>query len=452
MDDAYCLHFDAPDAAEWSLFVAGDAVLEGELASSPVATALAERVAGADCSLVNLEAPVRCDAAPAAKFGPTLDQHPDAPAALADAGFDAVTLANNHLMDYGTAGLEATQSACQAAALATVGAGADHDAALEPLVRSVAGVEVATVSVCEREFGVARDEEPGTAWQRHPTVTERIAAAAADCDVVVVVSHGGIESVPLPPPTRRERCRAFVDAGADAVVGHHPHVPQGWEVYDGAPILFSLGNFAFEMPDPASRWGLAAELRFGGDRIASIDLVPVELVDGTVSALGLRRDRDAHLAHIERLADITADEAAHLAHWQEMAEQAFLDRHSHTLRQGAGGTLEGLVAHPTAYVRQDGMWDAEARGAELRGLLNVLRNESHHDVVRTALELRTGETADRRTPAVRERARDLLERASQRPPHDRPHRATAIVRSALEKLHGDSRAALRGVANALSLR
>ncbi len=446
-DAATVLDRGGGEGADGTLFVAGDAAVE-EPPDGPLLTGpLADRAREADAALVNLEAPLPVGE-PAPKFGPVLTLDESGPPALAEAGVDAVTLANNHLMDFGEAGLDATTAACHDAGLATLGTGPDHESALDPLVTTVGGSAVAVFAVCEREFGVA-DGGPGTAWQNHPTVDDRIAAAADRYDAVVVVSHGGIEEVPFPPPGRQARLREFVDLGADAVVGHHPHVAQGWEVYGGAPVLYSLGNFYFDRENPATQWGLTVELDFAGDGLVRASVVPVEQVDGTVGVLGRDRDPDEYLDYLETLSARTADADTLTPHWQEVAERVFLARHGDTLRRSTGATLLSLVRSPLAHLRQDGTWDPEVREVEMLGLLNLTRNESHSELVRTALELRTGTADDRRTPSTVAETRELLERTAGEPLYDRPHPARKLAGAALAKLRRDGRSTLASLRRSL---
>ena len=431
-------------AETWSMYVAGDVVSRTDVEDSPIAPMLTGRIGGADLSVANLEAPVRTDASPIEKSGPTMEQSRTVPGMLGRTGFDAVTLANNHLMDYGEAGLAATTAACREAGLDTVGAGETHGNALSPLVRSVGDVEVAVFSVCEREFGVAERDRPGTAWRDHPDVDGRISAAADRYDVVVVVSHGGVEEVPIPPPQRRARFCEFVDLGADAVVGHHPHVAQGWETYDGCPLFYSLGNFYFEQTNPSTRWGLTVELRFDGDRPVEAELVPVELVDGTLHELGTERSRADRLAHLHRLAEITNGPLLR-AYWQEVAERVFLARLGPAVQHSTGGSVLSLLRSPTRLLRKDGTWDADRRRREMLVLLNVTRNESLRSVLRTALEVRAGDVTDRRTPEIRAEARELLERTAEEPMYGRPHEARSLFEALLGRLRREGRGSVDAV-------
>lgn len=395
------------DGAQWSLFVAGDCVLDRE--EGPLLDqALGERVAGADLAVANLEAPVETDADPIPKSGPALATDSRTPAQLADAGFDVLGLANNHLMDYGPTGVRATREACAAAGVETTGAGTDRSDALEPATFEVDDVDVAVLSVCEREFGVATADSAGTAWSGHREAVTAVRAAAADADAVVVLAHGGVEYVPLPSPNRRERLREFVEAGADLVVGHHPHVAQGWEVHEDVPVFYSLGNFAFDRQTDGENTarGLALDVHFTGGTVAGIDLVPTVL-DGSVGPL-TGDTADDYRNYLQRAADLAADDDRYEAHWQAIAVRLFYERYSNWLMTGIGENLVRARTDPNDADAQRPLWDPERRRSELLTLLNVVRNESHRDVVTTALAVLSGERPDRRTDSVRETAESLL--------------------------------------------
>lgn len=411
---------DSDDRPTRRLFLAGDCIYQGGLDDDPLADSLRERITAADCALVNLEAPVPGDSDPIPKSGPAKASDPSAPRLLADVGFDVACLANNHIMDYGEGGLETTMDACDAAGLQTVGAGENQQAALDPLTVTVGETSVAVVNVCEREFGVAEHDTPGTAWASHRSTERRIAEANADADLVLVVAHGGVEFTPLPPQQRQAQLRGFVDAGADAVVGHHPHVAQGWELYDGSPIYYSLGNFLFDQTNrPNTKWGLCVELTLQGDTLTGVDIVPTEFVDGVVDELGRERDTDEHLDYLHRISEITADRERLRAYWQELAVRLFEQRYTNWLRAGtASGPLQ-LLKDPKAALGDD-VWDVEERRTELLTLLNVVRNESHRDAIETALAVQTGDVRDRRTPAIERDVRELLSWTEDQQMYDLP--------------------------------
>ena len=436
------IRIDTPDTGSgprWTLFVGGDTVVQERYADPPFGSSLRRRMGDADLTVLNLEAPVESSGEPVAKSGAVKESVSRTPGVLADAGVDAVTLANNHTMDHGPVGLFETIETCRDEGIGVCGAGADADAALAPHCSTPAdgAVRVALVGLCEREFGVAGRGEPGTAWIGHPDALDRIDAAAAEADVVIVLAHGGIEYVPFPPMARRRQLRRIMDAGADIVVGHHPHVAQGWEFVRGSPVFYSLGNFLFEQTSrPNTREGFGIEITFDGDTPVSIDLVPVVIGDGFVREMADAERREQFLEYVHRVARLTSSDLE--PHWQETADRVFLQRYGNWIREASGGDPLKELLNPGDHLRKGGLWDPDRRRPELLTLLNLVRNESHRAVVETALGLRTGVAVDRRTPVTRRTVRELLDRTEDRPVFDLPSRTSQRVEALVGRLTAGS--------------
>lgn len=406
------------DGDRWSMFVAGDYALsrdEPPTAERTVSKALRERIDATDVSIVNFEAPIVAgDARAVDKSGPAIDNPAEAAAAVSDAGFDVCTLANNHVRDFGPEGVASTVDALEAVGCETVGVGETHDAAFDPLEIACGDVSIGLVNVCEREFNIAGENSHGAAWLSDRRAREAIRTADREFDAVIVVAHAGAEYVPFPAPELQGLLREFVDIGADLVLGHHPHVPQGWETYGGGAIFYSLGNFLFDsMADSENAsWGLALEIEFEGSIPVTIELVPTETIGGVVHPLGRVRDPDDHLAYLHRISELTADPEALEPYWQEVAIQLFYERYSNWLHMGCGVNLSRARSDPNNPAVQRPIWDLEARRKEILALLTIVRMESHRWVMTKALAVLTGETDDLRTPESREEAQLLLSRTT----------------------------------------
>ena len=228
---------------------------------------------------VNFEAPVaEADDPPLPKAGAHWRHSADALDLLRREGVGALSLANNHIYDYADAGLARTLEAARD--FATVGAGMTREEAYRPRIVDLEGTRVGLVSYCEGEFGVLKERgggRGGFAWICAPEVESIVSRLAEETDVVVAQAHCGVEETDVPLPEWRERFRALIDAGADAIVGHHPHTPRGVEVYRGKPIFYSLGNLFFNAPAlKRLNRGLVAELEIVDRRLAGFRAVPVE--------------------------------------------------------------------------------------------------------------------------------------------------------------------------------
>lgn len=249
---------------------------------------LAAVIALADFALVNLECALG-GTVPIPKDGPNLQGGPAATRALREAGFHAACLANNHVLDFGSQGLDATLDACRRAGLETVGAGRDLEQAFAPLVRDVGGLRVGVFNICDREEGDAAWNRAGVAPAFDLHLLDRLRSLRARCDFLCAIVHGGKEYTPVPPPYWFERVIALAGAGADLVVGHHPHIPQGVVLAErpgGAPVpvVFSTGNFVFRpaAPDgatipPHTADGYLVRARIRPGRVAALDLVPFRI-------------------------------------------------------------------------------------------------------------------------------------------------------------------------------
>ena len=231
-----------------------------ELEETMAQTALADMLPlfrQADYRVMNLETPLCPEhiGAPIEKSGPNLVGRPRNIAFLTTAGCDCAILANNHTGDYGDDALYATLDLLDSRGIAHTGAGANLDEAYRPWRIAKDGVSVSVIAVCENEFGIATAEKPGAAGFSWEWLGDRIRMERMVSRYVIVVFHGGAEHYPLPTPLTRERYRTIIRLGADAVIGGHPHTMQGYELYDGKPIYYSMGNFFFQyVPRQDASW------------------------------------------------------------------------------------------------------------------------------------------------------------------------------------------------------
>lgn len=268
-------------AENWKIFCTGDVFIKHELNNGLLGAELQELVSAHDLKSVNFEAPIETDGTegePKA-FSPNICQHKNAPALIKEAGFNVISLATNHTCDYGLKALENTIKSFNDEVVA--GAGTDFESAYGLKIKEIQGIKVGFLSFCEAEFGVLTEETQnnyGCAWINHPSVFNRIVDANKIADVLILQAHAGTELVELPVPEIRELYKKFIDHGVDVIIGHHPHVPQGWELYKEKPIFYSLGNFYFDYPskNPATLRGYAVSVEFTGNKIKNFEVIPVE--------------------------------------------------------------------------------------------------------------------------------------------------------------------------------
>lgn len=199
----------------------------------------------------NLENPITKRGIPAQNKQYVFKGTPDSLPALKEAGFDVVNLANNHTLDQGVEGLLDTIGYLDKEGIPNVGAGNDETEAYKPVLLEANGISVAYVGL-SRVLPVgewkATDKRAGLAETYDSTrAVKTIKDAKGQADLVVVMVHWGIEREDYPNGDQKRLAREYIDAGADLVIGSHPHVLQGMEQYKGKWISYSLGNFIFNM-------------------------------------------------------------------------------------------------------------------------------------------------------------------------------------------------------------
>ncbi|MDF1594756.1 MAG: CapA family protein [Acidimicrobiia bacterium] len=242
----------APPLATVTLAFGGDTSFTHGLANADPFAGVAGLITEADLFWINLETAVAEEG-----VGTTLDKEyvfispPVTAELLAAAGVDGVALANNHAMDAGINGLARTLDLLDAAGVAHAGAGLNRAEAYAPALARVGSESVAVVSfsrVLPSDSWTATENRPGLASAYQPFVDESVATvsrAAQLADLVVVMVHWGIERSECPEAYQRELAVQWAGAGADLIIGSHPHVLQGVERIAETWVVYSTGNLAF---------------------------------------------------------------------------------------------------------------------------------------------------------------------------------------------------------------
>jgi poly-gamma-glutamate synthesis protein (capsule biosynthesis protein) len=269
---------------EISILFAGDVMLGGrmikiihEKGTSYPFEGIREYFQSADLFFCNLEAPFGRSGAPYPKRYNFLVP-PEFVEVLVHGSVDGVTLANNHIMDYGIEGLQSTLAVLEEKGIAFAGAGRNEKDAREPEFFEVKGVRVAFLAYSNtfpEEFWASRDEG-GTAFGREKSIRWDIQKARKKSDIVIVTFHWGGELETEPKKYMRRLAHLAILEGADCVIGHHPHVIQGIEKYKKGIIAYSLGNFAFgsysEKPS-----GMLLKVVFEKEGWKKAEVIPLEV-------------------------------------------------------------------------------------------------------------------------------------------------------------------------------
>lgn len=194
---------------------------------------------------------------------------------LYDFNFAVVSLANNHTMNFGKAGLGQTLQNLLGDGVDYAGAGLSALEAYNPVVIHQNGLTLAFLAYTDNDVVpasyFATATTTGVAYMDIVKMQKAIKAARERADFVIVSMHAGNEYKSYPNARQTNFARAAVDAGADLVIGHHPHVVQTAEQYKGKYIFYSLGNFIFDQADPKTKEGLVLKVFFTKDGLVKIE-------------------------------------------------------------------------------------------------------------------------------------------------------------------------------------
>lgn len=363
--------------------------------------------------VANLETPLCPASLPAQpKAGPTIRGTPDFLRGFTDWRRLVLVHANNHAMDYGLRGLEATRTAAHAASIPLIGAGLNLTAASATHELVYDNLKVTVLSVSEPWFGLATATTAGVhAWE--PGLYAQLGRLKAHTDRLIVSIHGGSEMSPWPSPRWQAVLRAMITAGADVVHAHHPHIPQGWERYAQGWIFYGLGN---TLINPL-HWPLEATRRSWSAQLDLADLTKPPQIhawecttvgDPDSDQLELRStptpDTNCFSAHNSPLGDhslltgLHQEYALHLWHTFYSRYVPLGDSFRSKLRLTARSLRDTALA--SVMPRR---WQQRHRDRTLF-YYHLFRAPGHADEIATALGLLGGETADYRNDTTKRMA------------------------------------------------
>lgn len=332
-------------------------------------------------NIADMECPLTMNGIPIPKTGPHLKSVPETAEILKHLNIALVATANNHFMDYGREGMIATHQALKAAHVQWLGSGNNLQEASRIHFQSLEDTRVAFINLAENEWSTTKGTEAGVNPLDPVAAFQQIKTAKEQADFVVVIVHGGHEHYSLPSPRMKQLYRFFIEAGAAAVIGHHPHIISGYEVYRNAPIFYSLGNFCFDWPGFRNRpWneGMLVRLLLEKGKVPSFELHFVRQNDEHPGVqLMYQQEQDKKMEEVLALSHTIADDAA--------LEQAF-EAYSTDLRDVLLTWIEPYEGKYLSFARKRG-WLPSLFGRRKKLLLtNLIRCEAHRDVLLKALE------------------------------------------------------------------
>jgi len=334
-----------------------------------------------DLSVTNLECPLTRAGREhrIQKMGKHLKADPDSVNLLNYLGVSGVTLANNHIYDYGEQGLTDTLTVCKNNGIGTVGAGDTFEHATAIFYRTINGIRIAIINFAENEWANASPSRGGANPMDIVYNVRQIHEAKKHADIVLVVIHGGHELYRYPSPRMVNQYRFYAEQGASAIIGHHTHCVSGFEEHKGVPIFYSTGNFLFPSDTTFEGWyeGILISFTVDANLHLNWEIIPyhqcreelkVELLNSS--------EKESFLNKMNALNEVIADEIR--------LQEAFDEYYSLKQRE--------LLAHLSTsaffsnrYIRKainkTGMERLFLRKQQIITMLNFFRCEAHRDVM-----------------------------------------------------------------------
>jgi poly-gamma-glutamate capsule biosynthesis protein CapA/YwtB (metallophosphatase superfamily) len=340
-------------------------------------------IANVDYTIVNFECPITQSNDKIDKTGPNIKtEDVNSLRALKYAGFNLLTLANNHIQDYGGQGVLDTIKYAKQEGFDLVGAGENKNTAAIPFKKVIKGIRVGFINIAENEFCAAGNNLPGANTFDFIDNTNTIKELKGEVDKVVLIYHGGREHFQLPTPEQRKRLRYFIDCGVDAIVAHHTHCFSGYEYYQNKPIVYSLGNFIFDYKSKYQK-GLWTEgmsvilsLETDGFKVELIPHLQGRKEDATLKIL-VGEEKQVFLERVDELSGIIKNDNLFNLSWKsylKTQEEYYLPSFYIKNIYLKALFMKGIL--PVSLLR--------LKHSKL--LLNLMRCETHHEISKSILE------------------------------------------------------------------
>lgn len=368
------------------LLIGGDLYLGSSKKQPIIGDLLSALMSSAGFRILNLEGPILDHPCypPLPKSGPAIYQNKkNVEILLKDLQVDMVTLANNHLLDFGDAGLIETLQNLNNTGNKYVGAGKDLREAVKTRTIELDDKQIAILNIAENEWASATVGRGGAHPLNVIENAQAIRKAKETSDLVIVLLHAGVEYLEHPTPDVRKLCKHYAACGASLIVGHHPHVVQGHELINGTMIYYSLGNFIFDSSalSASTSNGALLEVELSDDMPLITTLHPLEFDSKTETwdlVAGIAKEKLLH--RNEELSRILVKPEEYKAVWEAFIEdesRRYLTYLS-PFRYIKNRMLRGFINRVLKY--------RPGNKSYYGTLLNLIRAESHREVLMQVLE------------------------------------------------------------------
>lgn len=283
-------------------------ILEGN--SSDLLSDFYDIFSDSDLFLANVEVPLTDSETPLWTHFRTLKAKRKTGKFLGDIGVNIASLANNHIADYGKRGMVDTISVLEEQKIAWVGAGWPPEEARRPLIFEKNGQRIGILALAQPEISAAKNGKWGAGVLEDRFAIEQTKLLRQKTDITIAYLHFGIEFSEYPTPNQVSLSHNLIDAGALLVIGHHPHVAQGYEYYKNGFIAYSLGNFLFDLRASSQKFpglGLLIEADIKQNVLNHVKIIPIDANGGKTKLLQDERKKEADI-YLKRLSSVIINE------------------------------------------------------------------------------------------------------------------------------------------------
>ncbi len=367
------------------LFVCGDVVnFTGK--KDFIDDNLKKIIQSSDFAICNFEAPIFHEKMKAIKkAGPHVYQSNDSIRYIKDVGFNFVSVANNHIYDFGQKGIEETILELQRNNIDFIGGGVTFEQAYKPEIIEKNEIKIGLLAGCENEFGCLYEEQKrgGYAWLLHYKIEDNIRELKDRCDFLILIAHAGVEDIEMPIKEWRDRYQRLCDVGVDVIVGHHPHVAQGYEKYNNSLIFYSLGNFYFDTASFQNKKddSYSIILKFNKNRIIEFEIIYHKKINGQTCLV----DKNEVNFDLNYLCNILGDN--YLKRNEEICIELFNKYYYHYYEIALGVLPKGSFFNKLKWLIKKLLFFKQEINDRNLMLLHNIRIDSHRFVVQRALSL-----------------------------------------------------------------
>ncbi len=337
-----------------------------------------------DFTIGNLECPLIESGKAALKTGPILRGKPNYMEVLTT-GFNALSIANNHIRDFGDEGVISTIDAANKFEIDTLGASRNLTDAKLPYIKDIEGFKVGVLAFAEQEFNTADEIRPGANYLDLYYDFDRIKELKSQVDYLIILYHGGIEYYQNPSPQLQKKCRKMVESGADLVTCQHSHCIGTKEKYSGGEIIYGQGNSIFGFRQGAKSWneGLLLQIKLAMTErgvVPELNYIPITATkDGGINKLALNQASEV-IASMNKRSEMIGDSYFIEKEWGNYCRKKM----ALTIPQLLG--YNRLLIHLNR-ILNNGLVRLLYGRKKLNVIQNLIRCEAHNEVINTQLKI-----------------------------------------------------------------